>query len=299
MKSHFIVPRFRKLLPFLGHRTKSLALQGFLQKGLTKESLSPSQLEAVAKRCPDLEEIVLDKCYVDAKKVQINNLPKSITKLRIVNSEFVGISSKESYFTGIHEHLERLEVLELVGCGWVSNHSIMAICKCTELKELSLRGCFRIGECFAYTALACRFGFRNLRRADLRDTRIGNSEVPCFGRLPEISSLYLGRTAEDTPPTPSASGDNVPVNPPEGDGMITDRGLLSLCSYSEDPHVSKLSDLTVTRMPGVTDDIMRKLATSLPLRRLDVRKTSVTSKGADSVRAFRPACKVILDDAEE
>ena len=52
------------------------------------------------------------------------------------------------------------QVLDLRDSPWVTNHSLMAICKIEELRELDLRGCFRMGECFAYTALACRFGFR-------------------------------------------------------------------------------------------------------------------------------------------
>ena len=41
-------------------------------------------------------------------------------------------------------------------CGWVKNHCLMALCKLEHLRELSLRGCHRVGECFAYTALATR-----------------------------------------------------------------------------------------------------------------------------------------------
>ena len=52
-------------------------------------------------------------------------------------------------------------MLDLRESPWVTNHSLMAICKLEELREVDLRGCFRIGECFAYTALACRFGFRS------------------------------------------------------------------------------------------------------------------------------------------
>ena len=45
-----------------------------------------------------------------------------------------------------------------------------------------------------YTALATRFGFRNTTFIDLRDTFVGDSEVTCFGRLPMITHLYLGKT---------------------------------------------------------------------------------------------------------
>ena len=103
------------------------------------------------------------------------------------------------------------QVLDLRDSPWVTNHSLMAICKIEELRELDLRGCFRMGECFAYTALACRFGFRyfpkkkiretvhsvepstpstrKVEKLDLRDTSVGDQEAACFSRLPELRQL--------------------------------------------------------------------------------------------------------------
>ena len=34
-------------------------------------------------------------------------------------------------------------------------------------------------------------------RLDVRDTSVGDSEVPCFGRLPEIRSLHLGHSTSE------------------------------------------------------------------------------------------------------
>ena len=39
-----------------------------------------------------------------------------------------------------------------------------------------------------------RFGFRSLEKLDLRDTSVGNSEVPCFGQLPKLTHLFFGHT---------------------------------------------------------------------------------------------------------
>ena len=98
-------------------------------------------------------------------------------------------------------------------CGWVKNHCLMALCKLERLRILRLRGChrspswtsshffhhqnididmFRIGECFAYTALATRFGFNNVEVFDLRDTNIGDTEVQCFGRKEAVLELLVG-----------------------------------------------------------------------------------------------------------
>ena len=53
---------------------------------------------------------------------------------------------------------------------------------------------FDLNLATVYTALATRFGFRNATFIDLRDTFVGDSEVTCFGRLPMITHLYLGKT---------------------------------------------------------------------------------------------------------
>ena len=75
-----------------------------------------------------------------------------------------------------------------VESGWylliliLSHYSLMAICKLEQLTSLSLRGCHNIGDCFAYTALATRFGFGRIAKFDLRDTDITDTELACFGR---------------------------------------------------------------------------------------------------------------------
>ena len=85
-----------------------------------------------------------------------------------------------SYFKSISLHLPLLETLNLQNCGWVKNHCLMAICKLENLKTLNLRGCFRIGECFAYTALALKFGFNSIEKFDLRDTDMSDMSLACF-----------------------------------------------------------------------------------------------------------------------
>ena len=65
-----------------------------------------------------------------------------------------------------------------------------SVCKCTELRTLNLRGCSRIGELFAYSALATRFGFRNLEKLDARDTSAGNSEVSCSAGFIFVQYLH-------------------------------------------------------------------------------------------------------------
>ena len=92
----------------------------------------------------------------------------------------------QSYFFELHKRIPRLEKLDLSYSNWLTNHSIQSLCKCTELKEVNFRGCTRIGEVLAYTALATRYGFINVCKIDLRDTSIGDHELSCFGKLPKV-----------------------------------------------------------------------------------------------------------------
>ncbi len=281
---------FRKLLPFLHAKTKSLAIQGFLRSSTnmaarTKENLSPSQLSAIEKRCPNLEELILQDCFVDANKILINMLPETLRVLRITKCEFINTPDRHSYFRDMHERLPQLEVLDLSESAWVTNHSVMAFCKCENLKELNLRGCFKIGECFAYTALACRFGFKLVEKIDLRDTCVGDSELACFGRLPEVSHLYLGK---------SNAASSAAANP-NNSGM-TDRGMRSLCVHSGDGHISKLRHLSLANIPELSDAMLPLIGTSLPLLFLNVAGTKVTDEGLKKFVLLRPHCKVIKAD---
>ena len=94
---------------------------------------------------------------------------------------------------GSDQHFESLEVLDLQNSNWLSNHSLQAISKIKSVREVNFKGCRLIGECFVYTAISTQMGFKNVKTVDLRDTHIGDNEVPCFGRLPNITHLYLGK----------------------------------------------------------------------------------------------------------
>ncbi len=275
----------RRLIPFLHEGTDSAAFGGRVLDTIPgKETLTPSMLRELSLRCPALSELILERCFIDASKVTPTCFPSSLRRLALPGCE-VANQTKESYFKDVHLSLPTLEELILRDCLWLSNHSLLSLAKCERLRSLDLCGCVRMGECFVYTALATRFGFRHLEVADLRDTNICDSEVQCFGRLPEIKTLKLGK---------SSSSVVVPfLAESEGDGKITDRGLLSLVSYSGDQHSSKLTSLTLAHT-DVTNKILPKLITSLPLKFLDVRGCAkVNDKGARSVWQVRPHCEVL------
>ena len=117
-------------------------------------------------------------------------MPGSLIVLSMTNCEVINMPSKQSYFFQLDKRVPRLKKLDLSYNNWLTNHSIQSLCKCEDLREVSFRGCVRIGETLAYTALATRFGFRNVCKIDLRDTSIGDHELSCFGKLPKVTNSF-------------------------------------------------------------------------------------------------------------
>jgi hypothetical protein len=125
--------------------------------------------------------------------ITISHFPKKVKKLALRNCSIERISPRKSYMFGSDQLFESLEVLDLQNSNWLSNHSLQAISKIKSVREVNFKGCRLIGECFVYTAISTQMGFKNVKTVDLRDTHIGDNEVPCFGRLPNITHLYLGK----------------------------------------------------------------------------------------------------------
>lgn len=176
----------------MGKKTRVIRIGGNVYQKI--ESITQSILESISRICPNLDEFILDKCYINAERITIDKFPNTISIFGITNSNVINISDQRSYFYQMDRHLPFLESIDLSNSGWLSNHSLQAIGRCDTINRCNLVGCRRIGETFVYTALATRFGFRNTTFIDLRDTFVGDSEVTCFGRLPMITHLYLGKT---------------------------------------------------------------------------------------------------------
>jgi hypothetical protein len=124
---------------------------------------------------------------------------------------------------------------------------------------------------------------------DLRDTSIGDHEIPCFGRLPEIRHLLLGHTSDK---------EFVPPEDSESRGVISDRGVHAMCPVTGDPHVSKLEDLVLARTIITEKSVERLLKGLTGLKTLDVRGSAVTGDRVESLLGLRPTCKVIFDKSD-
>ena len=99
---------FRKLLVYLNDRTKSITIKGFVGSpgNSKKESVSPSIMQNICEKCPNLTEFSLEECFIDASKTPLNIFPKSLTKLSLKNSEVFNIAERTNYFSGLHLHME-------------------------------------------------------------------------------------------------------------------------------------------------------------------------------------------------
>ena len=254
----------------------------------------PHWLCKVSEEILCLFQILILRClyviFIRYFRIDLSNFPPTISKLAFERCELVNIEtlSRKSYFTQLDETLPKLEALDLTHCRWLSNHSLQSLGKSRTLLDLNLRGCVQIGETFVYTAMATRFGFRNLTKLDLRDTFVGDSEVPCFGRLPKLTHLYFGKSQESD----SIENGPQPANF-ESSGRISDRGVISMCLSEESDRRSVLKVLAFIKTE-ITDRSLGKLAAVYPLETLDLTGCKhISQEALDGYKVSRPTCKLV------
>lgn len=178
--------------------TKVLASTGSVKKlaGQSTENtecLSPALFELVTK-ATDLETLILEEHFVVASVLTYKCFPSTLKHLSMENCRLIKVPNKESYFFNMAMQTPHLESLNLNGCQWFEDHSMMAISKCPNLKMLKLRGCTKVGTCAAYIFLSARFGFDNIEVLDLRETTISDAEVRAFKAKPKLKRLYIDGT---------------------------------------------------------------------------------------------------------
>lgn len=175
--------------------TKSLALTGSLEKlkdqsGWNTECLTPSLFTTLGELA-NIETLILEEHYIDASELVYTCFPTMLRHLSMENCQLTNVPIKKSYFNNMASHTPLLESLNLNGCQWFEDHSLMAISKCPKLTSLQMRNCPLVGTCAAYILLAARFGFENLKVLDLRETAIGDGEIHAFKAKPNLKQLYI------------------------------------------------------------------------------------------------------------
>lgn len=153
--------------------------------------LSQALFELVAGQAVGLETLILEEHLIDASALPYRCFPPSLRQLSMENCRMVNPPAKESYFFSMASITPNLEELNLSGCLWFEDHSMMALSKCPKLKILRLRGCPKVGTCAAYIFLSTRFGFEQIEILDLRETAVSDAEVRAFRAKPHLKRFYL------------------------------------------------------------------------------------------------------------
>lgn len=258
----------------LNSETKYLAIEGCLQQGaglVKTENLSEALLRDLRIKCPNLSTLILDKCFIDANKVNIIMLPSTIQHLSITHTEVINTTT--NYFKDIHTIMPGLNTIDLSYSGWVPHHSLLSFCKCPGLTELRLRGCFRMGECFAYTAIACKYGFEKVTLFDFRDTEFTDQDTVCFFGRPMVKTMLLGKDF----------GDN-------STSKVTDRSI-----FGNSTSINILETLSL-RGTKITDVGLKAICNAYKsLKMCDLRGTSVSQAGVTEARVRRLNCEFLSD----
>ncbi|XP_043483961.1 uncharacterized protein LOC122512282 [Leptopilina heterotoma] len=184
------VTDLEKYIKFFQPSVKTFAIRGNTE-GKRYSEFTKHFLTTLLKTCTQLKELLIEDCYINGTEIQIPHLPSGLEKLSLKGCDLYQMELKQSYFFGVHEHMPHLTSLILSNCEWFAPHSLMVISKLPKLKELRLDSCYSLGECFAYTSLAARYGFKALEILDLRNTVIGDSEIACFNCTETLTHLYL------------------------------------------------------------------------------------------------------------
>ncbi|GLH12785.1 hypothetical protein R5R35_013136 [Gryllus longicercus] len=205
LRSHNIMLcQLRDFIEYLHPTTKLIASRGCLHlmnpPSRWTQACSPRRaLRDLSKACPRLETFIAVEHFFDARWVSVTDFPPSLKNLTLKACEIYFLPKEKSYFHGIYKHMPNLEVLILDDCQWLTAHSLMAISKCPNLRELSLKSCRNLGECLVYTSLAARFGFKSLKILDVRETSLADNEISCFRKIDSLTHLFLACPRKRTP----------------------------------------------------------------------------------------------------
>jgi len=260
----------------LNSETKYLAIEGCLQQGaglVKTENLSEALLRDLRIKCRRLSTLILDKCFIDAYKVKMFMLPSNIQHLSITDTQVVNTST--DFFNDIHTVMPGLTSIDLSYSDWVPHDSLLAFCKCPNLAELRLRGCFRMGECVSYTSIACQYGFKKVTLFDLRNTEVDDRECVFFFGRPMVKTMLLGKDV----------GDN-------STSRITDKSVMM---NVESRRLNILETLSL-RGTKITDVGLKAICdTYKSLKMCDLRGTSVSQAGVTDAKMRRLNCQFLSD----
>ncbi|KAG0718712.1 F-box/LRR-repeat protein 12 [Chionoecetes opilio] len=142
-----------KFVKFLGPHTLSITIHGFVRpssrlhpKGKTRSKcISEAFLTSLKRRCPNLQELHLHRCFIDASTTKFSTLPASLKKLSLRGSALFNLPHNRvvvlvaSPFFRLEKHLPVLEEVWLEGCGaWLTPSDLtLLLSRCSTLQDKS------------------------------------------------------------------------------------------------------------------------------------------------------------------
>ncbi|XP_058798240.1 uncharacterized protein LOC131668243 isoform X2 [Phymastichus coffea] len=195
--THLSASDLDKYETFMQPATKLLFIRGNIGASELSE-LHLNFLNIVASKCPKLEDLIIEDYYINRHQIQIQHFPRTLKKLSLEGCHIQNFSNDKSYLNNIHLHIPSLTCLVLSNCLWVTNHSLMAISKIPNLKEVRMNSCHGLGEDIAYASIATKVGLKKLQILDVRDTFIGDSVVSSFSHISTLTEMYLECPSEET-----------------------------------------------------------------------------------------------------
>ena len=125
----------------LSDSVQELLIKGFIGTTKKRENISPSLLEEIKTKCPNVETLGL--CYCDLRNVPAHCLPQNLKSL-LLDHSIVPLGWFERFHLEVYFH-DLLE-LNLTYCTRVENSDLKSITKLKTLRNLNLSYCYRVGD---------------------------------------------------------------------------------------------------------------------------------------------------------
>lgn len=190
-----IISRLRYLTP----KTKRLEIRGNCTKDTIETRPIPNKqtfkeiIKRIVNRSPLLEHLSFSNvCFDWSREFAMSKFPANLRELTFLHCIIPKNRSRSPRcFTGIHDALPNLAILNLEFCNFFEANDLMPFSKLPNLTTLSLRGCPKMKSSVPYLSLACRFGFQKLEVFDLRETNISDGELQCLNSVKSLRAIYL------------------------------------------------------------------------------------------------------------
>ncbi|EFA05610.1 uncharacterized protein LOC656609 [Tribolium castaneum] len=163
----------------------------FLVRGDNQgETLVPDLFYSGLNMVPKMKNIVvlaLENQTIHERQYSILEFPPRLEELSLRGTV---VAKSLEFFKASGDHFQKLRVLILDECAWVTSIALMSISKYPALEILSLYKCKNIDNSIPYLSLSGH-GFKQLRIFDARLSPLGNTLIRSIYKSPCLLAIYL------------------------------------------------------------------------------------------------------------